>query len=221
MDTFLGIVILWIAISLPFLFLAHAIFLIRENRKLHYSSVYMRAAVSFGIFLLISFAYYILPSFFKPASVPMPNGKEAGLFVNRRTGDTFELKNNMLSILHGAEDGKPVVAGSYNIYRPQTLLSPNMSAAAFGFTQEPILIRLINHFNTNAEPDPVLDWNYYMVDNSKQNAANSRNKRAKNNTPNYKYGRAVYKIVMEGDNLKLIPSQGTGSSQTEILERLK
>lgn len=220
MDTFLGIVVLWVAISLPFLFLAHAIFLVRENRKYHYGSVYVKAAISFGIFLLISFAYYILPSFFKPASVDMPNGKEAGLFVNRKTGDTFELKYNSMSIRHGAADGQPVASGSYSIYRPVSGMS-TLNAASFGFTREPILLKLINHFNTNAEPDPVLDWYYQMKDDSKQNTTNSRNKKPKNNYQPYKSGRAVYKIVLDGTNLKLTPSGSTGNYGAQVLERIK
>lgn len=219
MDTFLGIVLLWVAISLPFLFLAHAIFLVRENRKFHYSSVYVKAAISFGIFLLICFVYYILPGFFKPASIDMPNGKEAGLFVNRKTGDTFELKYNSMTIRHGAADGQPIASGSYSVYRPATGLT-TLSAASFGFTREPILMKLINHFNTNAEPDPVLDWYYQMKDDSKQNNTNNRNRKQKNNYQAYKNGRAIYKIVIEGNNVKLTPSGNAGGYGSQLLERI-
>lgn len=220
MDTFLGIVLLWIAISLPFLFLAYSIFLVRENRKHKYGSVYVKAAISFGIFLLVCLTYYLLPGFFKPASADLPNGKEQGLFVNRRTKDTIELKFNVMSIRHGADDGQPIASGVYSIYRPKTN-GLSVEAANLGLTREPMLLKLVNHFNTSREPDPVLEWNYTVKDLSKQKITGNKNRRQKTNYPNYRHETVVFNMEFAGNNLKLTPKGYTGSSYgAQLLERI-
>lgn len=203
-----GAILVWILISLPFLFLAYTIFLLRENTKLQYGSVYKRAAIIFVLFAGVVAAYYYIPYMLRPASVPMPDGKEQGTFVNN-SGDTLILNSGTLTLLHNdpVANGK----GTYRIYRPAAVQNPTTGSFTFSDAfrnynyQEPYSKKLLDHFSMEkaALQDPVIELSYTRA--SASTILNQKKSRKGQTTPQISYTNVTenYTIRFSGENMIL------------------
>lgn len=82
-------------LALPFLALAYAIFLIRENSTYKYGSIYLRAIVIALLPILVIAAYFYAPLIMNRTEEALRNA-EVGRYINAKTGDTMQLYGGTL-----------------------------------------------------------------------------------------------------------------------------
>lgn len=160
MNILLGL-LLWMAILLPFLLLAYAIFLLRENAPLKYAGIYRLAGVYALAFLGIAALYYFLPSAFADKTKHMAEGDEEGTYREAYSGDTLTLK---ATAFVWKKAGKPEpVSGSYSLQNLANGTSPENYRQYNGLVNPnaSCLYRLLKHFNTlPKEAPPQIAFSY-------------------------------------------------------------
>jgi hypothetical protein len=197
MLTFAMIVIAFIILAIPLWFLAYAIFLIKENRKFHYPDVYKRAAIIFGIFLVISAIMYYLPGLYNAPLSTFKTGDEQGVFVNTSTGDTLELTLNKVYIRFKKEPEKNII-GQYYIDQ----FNPRIEYSMADLYAGDYLSRLLMHFEpvSKKNTDPRITFTYpNQVDNSKSIGKKKNNNRSINPGSHSE----SFQFDLQGDNLTL------------------
>lgn len=206
MLTFAMIIIAFIILAIPLWFLTYAIFLVRENRKFHYPDVYKRAAIIFGIFLVISAIMVYLPKLYNAPAGTFKTGDEQGVFVNTSTGDTLELTLNTVYIRF-KKDPEKNIKGQYYIDQ----FNPRIDYSMADLYAGDYLSRLLMHFEPISKESvlPRITFTYpNPVDNSKSTGKkkNSRNINPGSHSESFRF-------ELEGANLtltSLVNSRDTG-----------
>jgi hypothetical protein len=116
MTTVVAILLMWAVIAIPFSCLAYAIFLVKENSVAKYASVYKRAAIFFGLFLLILFGYFYVPGLMARMD-RAPEVAVEGRYLNPNVGDTMTIANGVVTVRNG-KIAKNNTTGTYTLTHP-------------------------------------------------------------------------------------------------------